>query len=78
MTFGHGRYACPGRFFAGLQSKIILVHILLHYDLKVPGDGKRPRNLHVADANFPDPSQIILFKDRSPSSSTKTMDRSAE
>ena len=64
MTFGHGRYACPGRFFASLQSKIIMVHILLHYDIKFPGDGKRPKNLSIADACFPDPAQTLLFKDR--------------
>ena len=64
MTFGHGKYACPGRFFAGLQSKIILVHLLLNYDLKIAGDGGRPKNLYIADASYPDPGLTILFKNR--------------
>lgn len=33
-AFGHGRHACPGRFFAAAAVKIALMHILLKYDLK--------------------------------------------
>ena len=32
----------PGRFFAANQLKAILAHIVLNYDLKIGGDGKRP------------------------------------
>lgn len=33
--FGHGIYACPGRFFAANELKIALAHILLKYDWKL-------------------------------------------
>ncbi|KAF6807698.1 cytochrome p450 [Colletotrichum musicola] len=35
MGFGHGRQACPGRFFAAHEMKILLCHILLKYDWKI-------------------------------------------
>ncbi|RFU24630.1 hypothetical protein B7463_g11706, partial [Scytalidium lignicola] len=36
-TFGGGRHACPGRFFASASSKIFLAHVLMNYDIeKVP------------------------------------------
>ncbi|KAF3482589.1 cytochrome P450 monooxygenase [Arthroderma uncinatum] len=36
LGFGHGIHACPGRFFAADELKILLTHILLKYDIKVP------------------------------------------
>ncbi|KZL75806.1 cytochrome p450 [Colletotrichum incanum] len=36
MGFGHGRQACPGRFFAAHEMKILLCHLLLKYDWKLP------------------------------------------
>ncbi|KAK2594258.1 hypothetical protein QQS21_008037 [Conoideocrella luteorostrata] len=35
LAFGHGKHACPGRFFAANEIKILLVHILLKYDFKL-------------------------------------------
>nr|BBG28474.1 cytochrome P450 monooxygenase Cle4 [Aspergillus versicolor] len=35
MGFGYGKHACPGRFFAGAETKIALCHILLKYDLEL-------------------------------------------
>ncbi|KAJ5042432.1 uncharacterized protein L3040_004981 [Drepanopeziza brunnea f. sp. 'multigermtubi'] len=34
-AFGHGRHACPGRFFAANEIKIAMVHLLLKYDLRL-------------------------------------------
>ena len=66
LMFGHGKYACPGRFFASLEVKLILTHIIRHYDLKlVHGAAGRPGNLYFADANLPDAGQVILFRRRS-------------
>ncbi|KAI6342352.1 heme binding [Pyricularia grisea] len=36
--FGHGIHACPGRFFAANELKILLAQMLLKYDIKVPKD----------------------------------------
>ncbi|KAF4995788.1 hypothetical protein FGRMN_4911 [Fusarium graminum] len=32
--FGHGRYACPGRFFASTVLKILLAYLILNYDIQ--------------------------------------------
>ncbi|KAI0518117.1 cytochrome P450 monooxygenase [Xylaria bambusicola] len=38
IGFGHGKHACPGRFFAANELKIALCHLLLKYDWKLaPG-----------------------------------------
>ncbi|KAF2258815.1 cytochrome P450 monooxygenase-like protein [Lojkania enalia] len=38
LEFGHGVYACPGRFLAADEIKIALCHLLLKYDWKLaPG-----------------------------------------
>ncbi|KAJ7203650.1 cytochrome P450 [Mycena pura] len=34
IIFGHGRHACPGRFFVAMEIKTMLAHILLNYDIK--------------------------------------------
>ena len=50
LAFGHGRNACPGRFFVSNELKLVLGYIVLNYDLGVPGDEgeetkkKRPEN----------------------------------
>lgn len=36
LMFGYGKHACPGRFFAGNEIKLILAKILLEFDLKMP------------------------------------------
>ena len=35
LVFGHGRHACPGRFFAAAELKLILAHALLKYDFEI-------------------------------------------
>lgn len=40
LTFGFGRHACPGRFFAANEIKMILANILMRYDVRMPGDRK--------------------------------------
>ncbi|EZF29197.1 Dihydromonacolin L monooxygenase LovA [Trichophyton interdigitale] len=35
LGFGHGIHACPGRFFAADEIKILLCHILLKYDFRL-------------------------------------------
>ncbi|KAH9838661.1 cytochrome P450 [Rhodofomes roseus] len=34
LLFGHGRHACPGRFFAATLLKLILAHVVTTYDVK--------------------------------------------
>lgn len=65
IHFGHGRYACPGRFAASVEIKIILARILLHYDMKFPKGQGRPKNMAVLELSFQDPAGRIMFKQRS-------------
>jgi cytochrome P450 len=44
IIFGHGRHACPGRFFVAMEGKTMLAHILLNYDVKADVEGVRPPN----------------------------------
>ncbi|OJD18787.1 hypothetical protein AJ78_01194 [Emergomyces pasteurianus Ep9510] len=43
IAFGHGPQACPGRFFAANEIKVLLCHLLVKYDLKlVEGSAVKP------------------------------------
>ncbi|TVY83155.1 Cytochrome P450 monooxygenase AtmP [Lachnellula suecica] len=64
MHFGHGRYSCPGRFFASHTIKILIAQLILRYDFKfLPGES-RPKNLLAHEYCFPDPTARILMKER--------------
>ncbi|KAF2835329.1 cytochrome P450 [Patellaria atrata CBS 101060] len=63
LSFGHGVHACPGRFFAGNEIKILLSHILLHYHVKIES-GLRPENRINGLGISTDPTGKVLFKKR--------------
>ncbi|PWY73549.1 cytochrome P450 [Aspergillus eucalypticola CBS 122712] len=63
IGFGYGQHACPGRFFASHQVKILMCHILLRYDFQLPG-GEPPRP-YLRGFNFnADPSTEVLIRRR--------------
>ncbi|KAI0778805.1 cytochrome P450 [Trametes elegans] len=64
IAFGHGKHACPGRFFAANELKALLAFIILNYDLKLGGDGQRPANLYWGLNVVPAPSGKVLFRKR--------------
>ena len=39
LVFGFGKHACPGRFLAAAEIKLIIATILMEYDFKNEGDG---------------------------------------
>lgn len=61
LSFGYGPQACPGRFFASNEIKVLLAHLLLNYDLKLEGD-KRPDNVVHDLTILPNRGVKILFK----------------
>ncbi|KIY48214.1 cytochrome P450 [Fistulina hepatica ATCC 64428] len=63
VTFGRGRHTCPGRFFAAMELKTIIAHILLDYDIKFL-DGKRPKDSIFVYQCFPNPKARVLFRRR--------------
>ncbi|KAJ2936146.1 hypothetical protein H1R20_g944, partial [Candolleomyces eurysporus] len=65
LLFGHGRHACPGRFFAVNEVKAMMAHILLNYDVKLPGDSKEiPPGTYFAGARSPAPNAEVMFRKR--------------
>ncbi|KAJ7023057.1 cytochrome P450 [Mycena alexandri] len=40
LSFGYGRHACPGRFFAVNMFKIVMAHLLLNYDVRFEDEGR--------------------------------------
>ncbi|EJD52358.1 cytochrome P450 [Auricularia subglabra TFB-10046 SS5] len=34
FAFGHGRHACPGRFFVAHELKMVIAYLVLNYDIK--------------------------------------------
>ncbi|KAL8688489.1 MAG: hypothetical protein Q9218_005619 [Villophora microphyllina] len=64
LNFGHGKNACPGRFFASLEIKVILVKLIMDYEFKFLDDKGRPANLKAYEFIFPNPEGQLLVKKR--------------
>lgn len=63
---GHGRHACPGRFFASAEIKIILIGLLQNYDIKLCDDYRegRPLNLLTEFMAHQDHTYEVCFRKR--------------
>ncbi|GJE97795.1 cytochrome P450 [Phanerochaete sordida] len=64
LTFGHGKYACPGRFFAQNELKAMMAHMLVHYDIRSACEGVRPADVHRGFSVHPDMDARVLFRKR--------------
>ncbi|KFA79974.1 hypothetical protein S40288_10198 [Stachybotrys chartarum IBT 40288] len=63
LVFGFGRHACPGRFLAAEEIKMILVYMLRQYDIRLEeGETQRYDNLEFGASNLPDPTKTLRFK----------------
>ncbi|KAJ6557762.1 cytochrome P450 [Mycena capillaripes] len=63
LAFGHGKHACPGRFFAATELKAMLAHVLLAYDVKADG-GVRPLDYSFGRTRSPNPVAQIWIRKR--------------
>ncbi|KAM6493914.1 Cytochrome P450 [Amanita muscaria] len=70
ILFGHGRHACPGRFFAANELKVMLAHVLLNYDVQMASGGGRPANRVFGQKTMPDPTAQVMFRKRVKSEAT--------
>lgn len=61
QSFGHGRHACPGRFFASQEMKLMLAHIVMNYDVRVVG-GSRPANKNFGGSSVPSEEAQLQIK----------------
>ncbi|OLN97589.1 Ent-kaurene oxidase 4 [Colletotrichum chlorophyti] len=64
MNFGAGKHACPGRFFAGNEIKMVLAYFLLNYDMKLKDGEARPKPMVMVMSKTPDPNGEVLFRRR--------------
>ncbi|KAF8844224.1 cytochrome P450, partial [Paxillus ammoniavirescens] len=64
LLFGHGRQACPGRFFAANELKSMLAWIVLSYDVKLEDGATRPSSLYIASAIAAHPTAKVMFRRR--------------
>ena len=62
LHFGHGRGACPGRFFASNELKMMVAYALLHYDFEM--QGTRPDNKWIGVNHLPDMKHTIRVRRR--------------
>ncbi|OLN96922.1 Fumitremorgin C monooxygenase 4 [Colletotrichum chlorophyti] len=61
--FGFGKHACPGRTYVTLELKILLAHILLKYDWKLP-EGVKPNFMNHGFDSLTDVTASLLVKRR--------------
>jgi cytochrome P450 monooxygenase-3 len=71
LHFGHGIHACPGRFFASNEIKVVLIELLQNWDIRLKGDEKgvggvekRPESRQFEMAYSPNESAEIEFRRR--------------
>ncbi|KAI0593268.1 cytochrome P450 [Biscogniauxia sp. FL1348] len=63
LTFGYGRHACPGRFFAANEIKMILANALQKYEFKnSDGSTERYPNIEFAHMSIPDMKRKLLYR----------------
>lgn len=63
--FGKGQQACPGRWYASAQIKLVLCLLLTRYDFRFPdGQTERPKNWVKDEKTGPDMEQVILIRRR--------------
>lgn len=64
VTFGHGKNACPGRFFAAHELKAMMAYLVMHYDVKMEQEGVIPERMWFATKLLPCPIAEVLFRKR--------------
>ncbi|KAF9886957.1 hypothetical protein FE257_010698 [Aspergillus nanangensis] len=60
----HGRHACPGRFFAANEIKVLMVYTLMNYDVKMPPDAPVPQMQWFSGKTMPDMQAHVMWKVR--------------
>lgn len=63
MGFSHGQHSCPGRFFAANETKILLCHLLLKYDIRVT-EGSPRDSVAFGFALIPNPAARLDIRRR--------------
>jgi cytochrome P450 len=70
MSFGYGRHACPGRFFAANEIKLIMIEVLRKYDVELKGDEGRYKNLqYFGSVGYNTPAWVQMLTTTRPQNS---------
>ncbi|GAQ10181.1 fumitremorgin C monooxygenase [Aspergillus lentulus] len=64
INFGHGKDACPGRFFAAQEIKLLLAHTLLHYEVRLEDPTGLPKPTWYDRSRQPNQTARVLFRAR--------------
>ncbi|KAJ0316082.1 hypothetical protein Brms1b_005738 [Colletotrichum noveboracense] len=64
LGFGHGQHACPGRFFAANEIKIILCHLIMKYDWRLTGGDYKPKTTTFGLTNETDAKATVEIRRR--------------
>jgi len=60
LSFGLGRHACPGRFFAANELKVLLAHLVVTYDMKFEEGKGAPRDFRIALTCIPRTTDVMF------------------
>ncbi|KAH9219807.1 cytochrome P450 [Leptodontidium sp. 2 PMI_412] len=71
LNFGHGNHACPGRFFASNEIKVVLIELLKSWEFRFKGDleakggvERRPKNVFRDVICVPNTEAEVEFRRR--------------
>lgn len=64
VNFGAGRHACPGRFFAGNEIKLILAYFVLRYEVRLKQGEERPKPMAYVMTKSPNTTAELEFRRR--------------
>ncbi|KAL2696029.1 hypothetical protein AAEP93_003329 [Penicillium crustosum] len=64
INFGHGKHACPGRFFAAQEIKLLLAHALKEYDIRLEDPTTLPEGSWFDRSRKPNQTARVLFRRR--------------
>ncbi|KAI1912865.1 hypothetical protein LOZ12_002781 [Ophidiomyces ophidiicola] len=64
LSFGHGNHACPGRFFAANEIKVVIAHLIQNFDIKLKDGESRPENHHRGAIVSPSANGEVLLRSR--------------
>ena len=62
LPFGHGRHACPGRFFVALEMKMLLAYMVMNYEIEPLTT--RPPNTWLGQTLMPPAKATIRIRRR--------------
>lgn len=65
LAFGGGAHACPGRFLAAYEIKIMIIELLTHFEMKfAKGQQARPESIYHDMSIIPNDKADVLIKRR--------------